>query len=259
MDNNQNFYYIIPAQLAEGNKPKKALLYGLIVSLANKQGYCWATNDYLGQKLDIKGESTISHYVSELVKEGWLHREVNAGKGNKRKLSLPEQEGLTLRTRGVDSKNNTSCSQQQEGGNSKDQKNNEKSEKKRASNVNKSNVNKSINNNEFSGENEQDPPSEKKKEIFSYWNEKENTIEHRKFKKKMKRSINARFKEGYAFEEIKKAIENYNKILGDDSFWLDYRWRLDEFLQRALDKCLSWEICESNYKDQKNKKSVSKF
>jgi hypothetical protein len=82
----QNFYYIIPAILAEAGKPQKALLYGLITSLARKDGTCTATNDFLANKLNRKDLSTISKYLTELEQEGWL--EINDRESKNRKIKL---------------------------------------------------------------------------------------------------------------------------------------------------------------------------
>ena len=65
------YFYIIPAELAEGNNPRKALLYGLIVSLANKNGYASALNTFIADKLKIKS-SRVRELLSELEKEGWI-------------------------------------------------------------------------------------------------------------------------------------------------------------------------------------------
>lgn len=102
----QNYYYVIPAQLIEGDDPpNKALLYGLIVSLSNKKGYCWASNQFLANKLGIKGTATVSRYISELVKEGWIDRKVNADKGNRRKLFIDPSRGIDSDSKTSDGKN----------------------------------------------------------------------------------------------------------------------------------------------------------
>lgn len=82
----QNFYYIIPAILAEAGKPQKALLYGLITSLARKDGTCTATNDFLAKKLSRKDLSTIRQYLTELEQDGWL--EINDRESKNRKIKL---------------------------------------------------------------------------------------------------------------------------------------------------------------------------
>ncbi len=80
----QGFFYIIPAQLAESGNPTKALLYGLITSLANKDGYCWASSSFLGDKLKVK-ERIIRKYVSELQKDGYIITETT---NNARKIYI---------------------------------------------------------------------------------------------------------------------------------------------------------------------------
>ena len=84
----QNFYYIIPAILAEAGKPQKALLYGLITSLARKDGMCTATNDFLAKKLGKKHQGTISQLLTQLEKEGWIKTKIDQKKGNKRTIKL---------------------------------------------------------------------------------------------------------------------------------------------------------------------------
>ena len=61
-ENHQNFYYIIPAILIEDTKsPYIGFLYGLITSLCRKEGYCWATNEFLAEKLKIKVRAVQNH------------------------------------------------------------------------------------------------------------------------------------------------------------------------------------------------------
>ena len=81
----QHYFYIIPAELVESGDHYKALLFGLISSLADKKGYCWATSKYLAEKLGRKERARVSEKISELVQEGWLEREVI---GNRRALRV---------------------------------------------------------------------------------------------------------------------------------------------------------------------------
>lgn len=73
-------FYIVPCELAEQGKPTKAILYGLIVSLANERGECYATNRFLAEKLYLKNPENISRYLTELEKEGWIRRKFTNGK-----------------------------------------------------------------------------------------------------------------------------------------------------------------------------------
>lgn len=86
MEKAQNFWYIIPAMLAESGKPQKALLYGLITSLTRGNGCCTASNFYLAEKLGKKDTSIIRTYLTELEKEGWIY--LHNRKSRKRSICL---------------------------------------------------------------------------------------------------------------------------------------------------------------------------
>ena len=95
----QHYFYIIPAELAEQGDHLKALLFGLIVSLTDKKGTCWASNRFLAEKLGRKKPEWISKKLSELEKEGWILREVVK---DKRKIKVAfNREGFLYKGRGL--------------------------------------------------------------------------------------------------------------------------------------------------------------
>ena len=51
--NRIGYFAVIPATVLFNNslKPNEKLLYALITALSNKEGYCFASNKYLGEKL----------------------------------------------------------------------------------------------------------------------------------------------------------------------------------------------------------------
>lgn len=72
-----NYYAIIPA-VVRYNKNLKAnekLLYGEISALANKRGYCSASNGYFAELYDTTPE-TVSRWVANLIKQGCLKSEI---------------------------------------------------------------------------------------------------------------------------------------------------------------------------------------
>ena len=74
MSNNEPGYYaIIPANVRYDSKlPANAkLLYGEITALCNKEGYCWATNDYFAE-LYCTTEKTISRWIKCLKEKGLI-------------------------------------------------------------------------------------------------------------------------------------------------------------------------------------------
>lgn len=74
--NNENkigYYAIIPATVLFNEKIKanEKLLYAIITVLSNKEGYCFASNSYLGKLLNAKPH-TISKWVSHLKELGFV-------------------------------------------------------------------------------------------------------------------------------------------------------------------------------------------
>lgn len=62
------------------------LLYGVVVTLTKKEGYCFAGNSYIAKILNVSAD-TISRWFSELVKTGYVNVEYKKDK----------QRGSTLR------------------------------------------------------------------------------------------------------------------------------------------------------------------
>lgn len=78
------FIYIIPAPLVEDGNHIRALLFGLITSLANDKGYCYASNEYMAKKLGRKSTRIITENLTDLQKNGWIEMELE--KNHKRKI-----------------------------------------------------------------------------------------------------------------------------------------------------------------------------
>lgn len=55
-------------------KPNSKILYGEIARLSQKNGYCYASNKYLGELLDIK-EKSVSRLLKELKDSGLIKSE----------------------------------------------------------------------------------------------------------------------------------------------------------------------------------------
>lgn len=50
------------------------IVYGLIKSLSNSKGYCFATNDYIGKRTNLS-KSTISNTIRKLKKCNYIKTE----------------------------------------------------------------------------------------------------------------------------------------------------------------------------------------
>ena len=96
------------------------------------------------------------------------------------------------------------------------------------------------------------------RDIYNFWNT-QNIIKHRKLNSKMRNKINSTLKE-YTSGEIKQSIKNYAEILNDKKYWFSYRWTIDEFLHRGLEKFMDSEIAKQNYinRDYKEQKVEGK-
>jgi hypothetical protein len=85
-----SFYAVIPANVRYCNKlcANAKLLYAEITSLCEKEGYCWASNEYFAN-LDEVNDRTIRRWLNELEYEGFIKRNefVENGK-TKRKIFI---------------------------------------------------------------------------------------------------------------------------------------------------------------------------
>lgn len=77
-ENRPNYYAIIPANVRYDNrlKPNEKLLYGEITSLANKYGYCYASNKYFANLYSVN-KSTVSSWISHLKELGYINIKVS--------------------------------------------------------------------------------------------------------------------------------------------------------------------------------------
>ena len=77
------YYSVIPATVLY-NKELKAnekLLYAIITSLACKEDYCFASNKYLAEKLDVNPK-TISSWISDLKNKNFIVVELIKNENN---------------------------------------------------------------------------------------------------------------------------------------------------------------------------------
>jgi len=81
--------------------------------------------------------------------------------------------------------------------------------------------------------------------IFDHWNSL-SIITHKKMTDKMKTAVKSALGD-YSKEEICQAMSNYAEVLqGEDYFW-KYKWTIDEFVRRGLEKFMDAEVARQNY------------
>lgn len=75
MNNNENpsYYAIIPASVRYDKdlSANAKLLYGEITALCNKEGYCWATNNYFAKLYNVSARS-IQTWLKQLINKGYI-------------------------------------------------------------------------------------------------------------------------------------------------------------------------------------------
>ena len=88
MNEKPNYYAIIPANVRYDKelKDKAKLLYGEIVALSDKRGYCYASNKYFAELYEVS-TTTISTLIKNLVEKGYIESEIIYKEGTKEILN----------------------------------------------------------------------------------------------------------------------------------------------------------------------------
>lgn len=88
MEDKPNYYAVIPAEVRYDNSltSNAKLLYGEISSLCNKEGYCYANNDYFANLYKVS-KTSISKWISSLIENGYIESEIIYKEGTKEILN----------------------------------------------------------------------------------------------------------------------------------------------------------------------------
>lgn len=86
---NPGYYAIIPANVRYDSrlKPNAKLLYGEITALSNKEGFCWAKNEYFADLYKLS-ERNIQRLICNLKDAGYLEIKIDQTSINTRKIYL---------------------------------------------------------------------------------------------------------------------------------------------------------------------------
>jgi hypothetical protein len=98
MDNRPSYYAVIPASVRYCKELEMGarILYGEITALSNKNGYCFATNNYFAEIFDVDSR-TIQNWLSSLRVNNFIHIEIDReGIQTTRKIYviLPENQNI---------------------------------------------------------------------------------------------------------------------------------------------------------------------
>lgn len=83
MENMPSYFSIIPATVrySKDLSPNEKLMYSEITALSNKYGYCKALNNYFAELYGVSVK-TVSKWISNLEKHGFIEREVLRDQSN---------------------------------------------------------------------------------------------------------------------------------------------------------------------------------
>lgn len=96
MKEQPSYYAILTADVRyDKNLSANAkLLFAEITALTQKEGFAWASNRYFSELYGVD-KDTVSRWVSELVKSGYIKIEVDRKAGNLRKITIRKNaEGI---------------------------------------------------------------------------------------------------------------------------------------------------------------------
>lgn len=95
-----SYYAVVPAHVRYDKtcSPAARLLYGEIAALTNREGYCWASNQYFAELYEVD-DATASSWVAQLAAAGHVIVEVSRTDGNRRKIWLAEPWGVSGKSR----------------------------------------------------------------------------------------------------------------------------------------------------------------
>lgn len=204
VEEEQEYFYIIPKNVFEDRRltPSQVMVFAEISQLSRKKGYCYASNTYLTEKMNI-GRRTIIRAISKLKELGYIETE-NIYKENSQEVKLRKillggakmaQGGVKMAQGGAKTIQGVVPKCNRGGAKSDPVKN-------------ISNKNISIRNNIYSRADEKEDNF--MVEVVDYLNKKTD----KNFKSttsKTKSLINARRKEGYSLDDFKKVIDTKTK------------------------------------------------
>lgn len=83
-----NYFAIIPSNVRydKNLKDKAKLLYGEITALCNKEGVCWAKNEYFADLYDVT-KTTVSTLIKNLIDNGYIKSKLIYKEGTKEILN----------------------------------------------------------------------------------------------------------------------------------------------------------------------------
>jgi len=226
VNESKSYYSVTPADVRYDKNlcANAKLLYGELTALAHTTGYCWASNNYFATLYQVTPQA-ISKWINLLAKFGYIKIDYvfkpNSKEIDKRKIYI----GINQTLRGYQ-QIIEGVSTNIDGGYQQKIKDNNKS------------FNNTINIKDYTT-------------FLEFWNSKD-IIKHKNLSKKSITLLNSLLRDNKE-SEIMQAISNYSEIVKNPDFWFNYKWTLEEFLQRGFAKFnIDNAILKENYIKKKD-------
>ena len=84
MSDKSDYFIGAPSKVHFDNRlaPGARLLYGYIIVLSKKEGFCWATNEHFASRYNVS-KDTVKKWINALVETGYIHRSFEYEQGTK--------------------------------------------------------------------------------------------------------------------------------------------------------------------------------
>lgn len=206
-EENREYFHVIPNSVFydEELTDKQKLIFAEIYQLAQKNGYCFASNSYIAGRLNVK-PVTVSRAITKLSKNNHLESVFEKDEhtnATRRKTYIKyklKHEALSEEIRGSNSKDNTPITEEIRGAY-------QKSSKGVASNDKHNNIsNNHINESEDIYSRADEKNDELINQVVNYLNEKTGK-DFKTTTKQTVRLIKARVRDGNSFDDFKKVID----------------------------------------------------
>lgn len=213
-----SYYSVLPADVRydERLRPNAKLLYSEITALSNREGYCYASNEWFAELYQVSCE-TISRWIRQLADYGHvtIQYERSGAQVTKRKIYIAQKILSDDLIQTDDQKINRTV----------DKKVNRAIDKKVKDNITR--VFNTTSNIYIVGQ--------QVLKLVEVWNNQKIVTHNPTTITKKRENLIRRMITKYGYAAVEKAVTNYGEIFHGEKYFLDYKWTLWDFM-RQVDK-----------------------
>jgi uncharacterized phage protein (TIGR02220 family) len=217
MEKCKDYFIILPSYIRHDKnlKPSEKLIFGEILALSQKEGYCWANNSYFAEIYDVSN-STVSKWINNLISFGYIRSELiykdDSKEIEKRKIFVNDVDLIAIDKKintAIDQNLNTPIEENIHSSMEENLKDNKQDINKQDINTNTSEFNQlsiSLGNNKNNKYLKARAELEATEHVVKYLNSVCNTS-FRPNVSATKKLVSKRLKEGFSLQDFEKVIE----------------------------------------------------